>query len=152
MCGRLVADTKLEASWAPINELDGPLGLDDGHSSIDVLGNNVSTVKESTRHIFSFPGIALDHLVASFETRECHVSNRVLFMVCFFSRDDGSKSGEGEVDTGERNQVGLEFVQMTFRDPSKRKDAVIEETTCAISLFKLVNPGDEMPKFFLQMS
>lgn len=40
----------------------------------------------------------------------------------------------------------------TFRDPSKRKDAVIEETTCAISLFKLVNPGDEMPKFFLQMS
>ncbi len=85
------------------------------------------------RTVFSFPGIALDHLVASFETRECHVSNRVLFMVCFFSRDDGSKSGEGEVDTGKpgkwnvipavspvqcgdlRNQVGLEFVQINVQ-------------------------------------
>jgi hypothetical protein len=40
----------------------------------------------------------------------------------------------------------------TFKDPSKRREAVIEETTCAISLFKLVKLGEVMLRFFLQMS
>ena len=33
-------------------------------------------------------------------------------MVSLLGRDYGSKSGEGEVDTGERNKVRLEFVQV----------------------------------------
>ena len=43
--GGLVADTELEASWAPIDELDGTLRLDDGNRSIDILGHNIATVK-----------------------------------------------------------------------------------------------------------
>ena len=33
-------------------------------------------------------------------------------MVSLLGRDYGSKSGEGEVDTGERNKVRLELVQV----------------------------------------
>ena len=33
-------------------------------------------------------------------------------MVCFLSGDDGRKGSKGEVDTGERNKVRLEFVQV----------------------------------------
>merc|ERR1712023_121558 len=40
----LVVDTALEASWAPVDELDGTLGLDGGNGSVHVLGDNVSTV------------------------------------------------------------------------------------------------------------
>jgi hypothetical protein len=40
----------------------------------------------------------------------------------------------------------------TFREPSKRRDAVIEDTTCAMRRFRLVKLGDEMPRLFLQMS
>ena len=76
---------------------------------------------------------ATHQLVAALEARCRHLCNRVLFMVCFFGRDDGSKSGKGEVNTGEpgkwhvipavspvqcgdlRNQVGLEFVQINVQ-------------------------------------
>ena len=47
---RLIADTELEASRAPVDELDGALGLDDGDSGIDVLGNDITTVEEGARH------------------------------------------------------------------------------------------------------
>ena len=40
----------------------------------------------------------------------------------------------------------------TLRDPSKRRDAVIDETTWAIRRFRLVKLGCETPSFFLQIS
>lgn len=46
----LVADAELEAGRAPVDELNGALGLDDGDSSVDVLGDDVTTVEKSTRH------------------------------------------------------------------------------------------------------
>merc|ERR1719273_416428 len=45
---RLVIDTNFEASGTPIHKLDGTLGLDGGDSSIDILGDNVASVKETT--------------------------------------------------------------------------------------------------------
>ena len=47
---RLVADTELEAGRAPIDELDSAFGLDDGNSSVDVLGYDISTVEKSASH------------------------------------------------------------------------------------------------------
>ena len=47
---RLIADTKLETRWAPVDELNGALGLDDGDGGIDVLGNNIAAVQKSTGH------------------------------------------------------------------------------------------------------
>lgn len=40
----------------------------------------------------------------------------------------------------------------TFKDPSKRRDAVIDDTTCAMRRFRFVKLGDEMPRLFLQIS
>ena len=48
--GRLVADTELETSGTPIHELNGPAGLDDADSRIDILGNNIATIEQGTRH------------------------------------------------------------------------------------------------------
>jgi hypothetical protein len=33
----LVVDTDLETSWAPVNELNGTLGLDGGDGRVDIL-------------------------------------------------------------------------------------------------------------------
>ena len=43
----LVVDTDFETSWAPINELDGSLGLDVGNGGVDILGDNITTVQKA---------------------------------------------------------------------------------------------------------
>ena len=40
----------------------------------------------------------------------------------------------------------------TLSEPSKRRDAVIDETTCAMRRLRFVNDGELMFKRFLQMS
>lgn len=81
----------------------------------------------------------------------------------FFGRNDRSICGEGEVDSREAaisptltTTYGTKLVwnslRSTLRDPSNRSEAVMEETTWAISRFKLVNEGEVMPKFRRQMS
>ena len=62
--------------------------------------------------VLALPRVALDHLIPGLEARERHVSDRVLLMVSLLGGDDGSKRSEGEVDTGERNKVRLELVQV----------------------------------------
>ena len=41
----------LEASRAPVDELDCPLGLDASNGGLDILGNDVSTVKQAASHL-----------------------------------------------------------------------------------------------------
>ena len=43
-------------------------------------------------------------------------------------------------------------VMSTFSAPSKRSEAVSEEITCAISLFRFVYVGRSMSRFLRQMS
>merc|ERR1712035_194316 len=59
----LVVDTDLETSWAPVDELDGALGLDVGDGGVDILGDDVSAVQEAASHVLAVAGVALDHLV-----------------------------------------------------------------------------------------
>ena len=40
----LVVDSALEASGAPVDELDGPLGLDGSDSSVDIFRDDITTV------------------------------------------------------------------------------------------------------------
>jgi len=47
---RFIADAKLEASWAPVNELDGLFRFDVGYSSLNVLGDNVPAEEETASH------------------------------------------------------------------------------------------------------
>ena len=48
--GCLIADTKLETCGTPVDELDGALGLDDADGSIDILGDDITAVEQSTGH------------------------------------------------------------------------------------------------------
>merc|ERR1719449_395653 len=59
--GWLVVDTALEASGAPVDELDGALGLDGGDSSVDILGDDVSAVHHAAGHVLTVTGVALGH-------------------------------------------------------------------------------------------
>ena len=54
--------TDLEAGGAPVDELDGALGLDLGDGLGAVLGNNVAAVQQAARHVLAVAGVALDHL------------------------------------------------------------------------------------------
>merc|ERR1712002_1237581 len=77
----LVVDTDLESGWAPIYELDGPLGLDGGDGGVDVLGDDVSAVKQATRHVLTVTGIAFYHLVGRLETSVSDFGDGKLFVV-----------------------------------------------------------------------
>merc|ERR1712196_222064 len=59
--GWLVVDTALEASGAPVDELDGPLGLDGGNSGVDILGDDITSVHEAACHVLAVAGVALGH-------------------------------------------------------------------------------------------
>ena len=61
--GGLVVDTNLEGRGAPVNELDGALGLDGDDSSVNVLGDNISSVHHAASHVLSVAGVALNHHV-----------------------------------------------------------------------------------------
>lgn len=121
--GLLVVDTTLESGGAPIDELDGALGLDGGNSGVDILGDNVSAVHEAAGHVLSMAGVALGHHVAGLKDRVGDLSNREGLMECLLSGDDRGIRGEHEVDTGVGYQVGLELgdihVQSTIE--SKRR-------------------------------
>merc|ERR1719517_136843 len=57
----LVVDTALEASWAPVDELDGSLGLDGGDSGVDILGDDITSVHEAAGHVLTVTRITLGH-------------------------------------------------------------------------------------------
>merc|ERR1719203_338829 len=110
--GWLVVDANLETSWAPVNELDGPLGLDGGNGGVDVLGDNITSVQHAAGHVLAVTGIALDHLVGRLEASVGDLSNGQLLVVGLLGGDDWSVCGQGEVDPGVGHQVGLELSQV----------------------------------------
>jgi len=88
--GRLVVDTALESSGAPVDELHSALGLDGGNRGVDILGDDVSTVHQTASHVLSVAGIALGHHVGGLEHRVSELRHRELFVVSLLGRDDGS--------------------------------------------------------------
>lgn len=86
--GWLVVDTSLETSWAPVDELDGSLGLNGGNSSVDILGDDITSVHHAASHVFTMSWVTLNHHGGRFEDGVGDFSNRELFVVSLFSRDD----------------------------------------------------------------
>ena len=43
----LIVDAALEASWTPVNKLNGTLGLDSGHGCVHILGHHVASLNNS---------------------------------------------------------------------------------------------------------
>ena len=102
----------LEASGAPVHELDGALGLDGGDGGVDVLGDDVTTVQHAAGHVLAVAGVTLHHLVGRLEAGVGDLSHRQLLVVGLLGGDDGGVGGQGEVDTGVGHQVGLELRQI----------------------------------------
>jgi hypothetical protein len=111
-CWWLVVDTDLETSWAPVDELDGSLGLDGGNGGVDILGDDISTVEETTGHVLSVSWVAFDHLVGGLETGVGDLSNRQLLVVGLLGGDDWGVGDQREMDTRVRYQVSLELSQI----------------------------------------
>ena len=79
--GRLVVDTALEASGAPVDELDGSLGLDGGDGGVHILGDDITSVHEAAGHVLSVSGIALGHHAGGLEGRVGDLSHGQLLVV-----------------------------------------------------------------------
>jgi len=107
--GGLVVDTSLETGGAPVDELDGSLGLDGGNSSIDILGDDITSVHHTAGHVFTVSGVTLNHHGSGFEDGVGDFSNGELFVISLFSGDDGGVRGQHEMDSGVGDEIGLEF-------------------------------------------
>lgn len=85
----LVADTDFEAGGAPVDELNGTLGLEVGNGIVGALGDDVTTVEQACSHVFSVARVALDHLVVGLEASIGDLHNRVGLMGGLCGGDDG---------------------------------------------------------------
>ena len=112
LVGGLVADAELEASRAPVDELDGALGLEGRDGAVGVLGDNITAVQQAGGHVLAVTGVALDHLVVGLEAGHGHLLDRVGLVGGLGGRDNGRIGDEREVDTRVGDQVGLELVQV----------------------------------------
>jgi len=113
--GGLVVNTALETSGAPVNELDGSLGLDGGDGGVDILGDDITSVHEAACHVLSVSGVTLGHHSCGLEGRVGDLSNRELFMIGLLSRDNWSIRRKHEMDSGVRYEVGLEFSDINVK-------------------------------------
>lgn len=59
--------------------------------------------------------VAFDHLVCGLKARICDLGNSKLLVVCLLRRYDWGVGHQREVDSGIRNEVGLEFVQVDIQ-------------------------------------
>ena len=111
----LVVDANLEAGGAPVDKLDGTLGLDCGDGSVDILWHHISTVQHAAGHVLAMTRIALDHLVSWLKAGIGDLGHAELLMVGLLSRDDRSVGDKREVDTWVGHQVGLELSEIDIQ-------------------------------------
>ncbi len=107
--GRLVVDSALETGGGPVDELDGPLGLDGGDGGVDILGDDITTVHEAAGHVLPVTGVALDHHAGRLEDGVGKLRDGQLFVVGLLGGDDRRVGRQHKVNTRVRHQVGLEL-------------------------------------------
>ena len=105
----LIVDTALETGWAPVDELDGSLGLDGGNGGVNILWNNITSVHEAAGHVFTVSWVALGHHGGWLEGGVGDLSDGELLVVSFLGRDDWGIGGKHEVDSWVWDQVSLEL-------------------------------------------
>ena len=108
----LIVYSNFESSGAPVNKLDGLLGLDGGDGLVHILRHNVSTVEQAAGHVLAVTRITLDHLAGGLEASICDLSNRQLFVVSLLCGDDWCVGHKWEMDARVWHQVGLELVEI----------------------------------------
>jgi len=120
-CWWLVVDTALEASWAPVNELNSTLGLDGGNRRVDILGDYVTTEHHAACHEFTMTRVALGHHVGGLEHGVTDLLDGKLLVVGLLSRDDRSVRGKHKVNTRVWHQVGLELRKIDVKSTIETK-------------------------------
>ena len=113
--GSLVADTKLEASGAPVDKLDSTLCLESSDGVVGVGGDDVTAVQETSSHVLSKTGVTLDHLVVGLEAGHGHLLDGVGLVGSLSSRDNWRVGDEREVNARVRDQVCLELVEIDIQ-------------------------------------
>jgi len=108
----LEADANLEASWAPVDELDGAFSLQGCYSAVDILGNNIATVQQASSHVLAIARIALNHLVVRLKAGHGDLLDGVRLVLSLGGGDNRSVGDQGEVNTRVGDQVGLELVKV----------------------------------------
>jgi hypothetical protein len=63
-----VVDAELEASGAPLDQVERRPGLEGGSGSRAVTGHDITAVQEGDSHVLSIARIADNHLVVGLET------------------------------------------------------------------------------------
>jgi hypothetical protein len=106
---RLIVNTTLEASRAPVNKLDGSLGLDGSNGGVDILGDDITSEHEAACHVLSVSRVTLGHHRCGLEGGVGDLGNGELLVISLLGRDDGSVRGKHEMDSGVRDEVGLEL-------------------------------------------
>ena len=105
----LVVDTDLEAGRAPVDELDGALGLDGGNGGADILRDDITAVEKGAGHVLAVAWVALNHHVSRLEEGVGDLGDGELLVVGLLGGDDWSIGADWEVDTGVWDEVGLEL-------------------------------------------
>jgi len=105
----LIVDTALETGWAPVDELNGSLGLDGGDGGVDILWDDITSVHEAAGHVFTVSWIALSHHSGWLEGRVGDLGNGELLVIGFLGGDDWGIRRKHEMDSWVWDQVGLEF-------------------------------------------
>lgn len=108
----LVVDTQLEASRAPLDQVERRLGLERCNGSIAVARHNVAAVQQGDGHVLAVARIADNHLVVGLEALEGDVVHLETLVRAAVARDDRGVRDERVVDPRERDQVRLELVQI----------------------------------------
>ena len=108
----LVADSDLEAGWAPVDELDGALGLESGDGLLNIDRDDIAAVEKAGGHVFAVARVALDHLAVRLEARHADLLDTVGLVGSLGCGDDWRVGDQREVDARVWDQVGLEFVEV----------------------------------------
>jgi hypothetical protein len=115
----LEADTNLESSWAPINELDGALCLEGSNSGVDIFSDNVTTVQQAGSHVLSVTRVTLNHLVVWLEAGHGDLLDGVGFVGCLGSGYNWGVCDQREMDTWVWNQIRLKFIKIDVKGTVK---------------------------------
>lgn len=103
--GRLIVDTTFESRRTPVDKLNGTLGLDSSNCHIDLLWNDISTVHETTGHVFTMAGVAFGHHIGWFKHTGGNFSDGKTLMEGLFIRNDGGVTCQHKMDTRIWHQV-----------------------------------------------
>jgi hypothetical protein len=117
----LVVDTALEASWTPVDELNGSLGLDGSDGRVDILWDDITSKHHATSHELTMTWVTFGEHVGWLEHSIGDFGDRKLLVVSFLSGDDRGIRGKHEMDSWIWDKVGLKLSNVDIESTIETK-------------------------------